>query len=239
MTSDWARLRQVMYEPSTVWLSTDYGGDRWLTDQFVLYRVTGYAELSDYDFHTCLNYEPWLGYEPLEDECSCPEEIPDGPYQLTVSRGFKPRKSVPQPDIEGYFQNLAKKSWCPTFPGEWSVAEHPGKAMLWTYEGKPCLLGESTWTALKRHHPDVIVEYTPEGNIFRFSEVFHVDPEDDCMDGSCNCQEIPFAFAAGIQIPDGQEHVAEAIAAVSAGRGYYPMAETRDEDTIEELEDAA
>jgi len=222
VTTDWGRLRQVMYEPATVWLSTDYGGDRWLTDQFVLYRVTGYEELFCYD----------SSYDVV---------WPDGPYQLTVSKGFKPRKSVPQPDIDGYFAKLEDKTWEPTSPSEWSVAEHPGKAMLWMYGSgsvRPsCLLGESTWTALRRHHPDATVEYTSEGNIFRFSEIFHIDPEDDCMDGECACTGIPFAFAAGIRVPEGQEHVANAIAAVSAGRGYYPMIDAKDED--EEVEEAA
>lgn len=243
MTTDWGRLRQVMYEPSAVWLSTDYGGDRWLTDQFVLYRVTGYDELSAYDFHVCLGYDPSLGYEPLEGECSCPDVIPDAPYQLTVSKGFKPRKSVPQPDIDGYFAKLEDKIWMPARPSEWSVAEHPGKAMLWTFGAgsvrPPCLIGESTWTALKRHHPDAVVEYTPEGNIFRLSEVRHIDLEGDCAASECACLSVPFAFVAGIQVPEGQEHVAGAIAAVSSGRGYYPMVNEADDEDSEEVEEAA
>lgn len=221
MTSDYARLRQIMYEPATVWLSTDLGGQRWLTDKFVLYDVTDYEELKDYDFHVCLGY-PWhLGYEPIEGECSCPDEVPDGSYQLTVSKGFKPRESVPEPDIEAYFVKMNEKEWHPVKPSEWSVAEHPGKAMLWTHSSHqlgddkalPCLIGEPTWKAIKRHHPNVLVEYTAEGNTFRFREVIH----DGCDEESyCGCRPTLFAYAAGIRIPDGQETIANEIARLAA-----------------------
>ena len=236
MTTDWAKLRRIMYEPSTVWLATDYGGQRWLTDQFVLYDVTGYAELHDYDFHVCLGYPAHLGYEPLEGECSCPDEIPDGSYQLTVTKGFKPRDSVPQPDIEAYFVKMNESVWVPADPCEWSVAEHPGKAMLWTANSNiPCLLGESTWTEIKRYHPDVEVEWAPNqgAGTFRFSETYHVDPDDEeCSTGECDCETRWFAFAAGIRVPDGQEHVAGAIVAVAGGRGYYPMVDATSEEDV-------
>jgi hypothetical protein len=197
MTTDWARLRQVMYEPATCWLSTDYAGDRWLTDQYVLYNVTGYEELYCYD----------SSYDVV---------WPDGPYQVTVSKGFKPRKSVPQPDIEAYLAKMNDKSWLPASPTEWSVAEHPGKAMLWRFGALPCLLGESTWSAIKRHHPNVEVEYTSDGNIFRFRETCHLDPYDDCAGGDCPCEPVVFAYAAGIRCPDGQEDAAYEIARSAA-----------------------
>lgn len=197
MTSEWAQLRQIMYEPSQCWLSTEYSGDRWLTDQYVLMNV------SDHE-----------GFE----------ELADGPYKLTVSNGPQARDSVPEPDIEAWFAVVARYSWREVRPSEWSVAEHPGKAMLWVIDEPcpifgednmahlPCLLGEPTWTAISRHYPDVIVEYAPEGNLFRFSATNHIDPMDDCLDGGCACGPLPFCYAAGIRVPDGQEAVADAIA---------------------------
>ena len=169
MTSDIGRLRQIMYQPSACWLSTEYSGDRWLTDQFVLLNVT--------------------------DEESV-EGVVDGPVKLTASNGVQPRDSVPEPDIEAYFATIADADWRPAVPTEWSVAEHPGKAMLWVrLGGYPCLLGETTWAQIKRHYPEVKVHYAHDRNLFRFK-----------------LDDTPFCFAAGIQIPDGQEGVAEHIA---------------------------
>jgi len=192
-----ARIRSIMYEPSSVWLATEYSGRRWLTDQFVLYDVTGAEVLHCYD----------TSYDVV---------WPDGPYQLMATGVWRAqtRDSIPEPDIEAYFRNLAGKvSWRPARPTEWSVAEHPGKAMLWISEEVPCLLGESTWTAIKRHHPDVVVEYghSDSFNVFRFSEVRH-DP--DCEEGGVHCghRPVPFCFAAGIRVPEGQEDVAYEIA---------------------------
>lgn len=183
----WASLRQIMYQPSVVWLATEYSGDRWLTDQYVMLLVTDWGEFA---------------------------EMPDGPYRLTVSNGPQPNDAVPEPDIEGWFGVVSKWAWKPAEPTEWSVAEHPGKAMLWASEGRPCLLGEPTWTALKRHYPDVVVEHSFDGaSMFRFSECQHIDIDDDCMAGECGCQPIPFAYAAGIRCPDGQEGIAERVVA--------------------------
>lgn len=175
---EWARLRQIMYEPTSVWLCTDADGERWLTDQFVLYKVTG--------CWTIKRLDAGPGGRP---------ELRDGSYKLTVSSGLQERKSVPPPDLEKYFEAIGKIAFYPASPSEWSVAEHPGKAQLWVSEGEYCLLGESTWTAIKKHHPDVAVTYAIRDNLFSFEQ-----------DG------IPFAYAAGIRIPDGQEAVAAAIA---------------------------
>lgn len=169
------RLRQIMYEPSAVWLATWAGERRWLTDGYVMLDVTDSPALED-------------------------EEVPDGGYKLVASKGFDPRDAVPEPDLDKYFERLDEiAEWHVVKPSEWSVAEHPGKAQLWIYNApgfkpQPCLLGESTWTQLKRHHADAIVEYSPERNTFRFTE------------------GLPFCFAAGIRVPDGQEFVAAAIA---------------------------
>lgn len=206
MPTEWAQLRQIMYQPSTVWLCTENSGDRWLTDQFVLLNVT-----DDPSFEVC-------------SECKsgricgeCPPGYPDGPYKLTASNGPQQRASVPEPDIEAWFTRAAESKWRRVKPTEWSVAEHPGKAMLWAYwcagGGAPCLFGESTWTALKRHHPEVEVDYALDLNLFRFSEMPHeVTPE--CSEGTCMCVLTPFCYAAGIRVPDGQEDVACAIAAL-------------------------
>jgi hypothetical protein len=125
---------------------------------------------------------------------------------------MKERDSVPEPDIETYFGIVGDGPWLLAHQTEWSVAEHPGKAMLWAYDAYPCLLGEATWTAIKRHHPGVFVEYHATRNLFRFSEMEH---EPLCGEpGSivCRCPLVTFAYAAGIRMPEGQEDVAHAIA---------------------------
>ena len=197
-----ARIRGIMYEPSSVWLATENSGDRWLTDQFVLYNVTDAEVLYCYD-------------------CSYDVYWPDGPYQLMASGDWrmKDRDSIPEPDIEAWFEVTSATDWRAATPTEWSVAEHPGKAMLWVAgDGVPCLLGESTWTAIKRHHPEVEVTLHPERNLFRFSAPRHVRYDADanpepCVAYECDgCVVAPFAFAAGIQIPEGQEDVAYEIA---------------------------
>jgi hypothetical protein len=187
-----ARIRQIMYEPSSVWLATENSGERWLTDQYVLYNVTGAEVLSCYD-------------------TSYDTEWPDGPYQLMASGDWrmKERDSVPEPDIETYLGIMASHTWYRAVPSDWSVAEHPGKAMLWSVMADAaCLLGESTWTAVKRHYPDCVVSYAfnRKAGVFRFEDM-----------------GMTFAYAAGIQVPEGQEHVAAAIAAVSAGGSYSPV----------------
>jgi len=171
--TDIGRLRQIMYQPSQCWLSTEYSGDRWLTDKYVLLLVT-------------------------DEEAF--EGVDDGPCKLTVSNGVQSRDSIPEPDIEAWFQLLADALFHDVRPSEWSVAEHPGKAMLWVSQadGRPCLLGEPTWTAIKRHYPGVRVDYEHERHLFRFyASDFH---------------DAPFCYAAGIEIPTGQEGVAQAIA---------------------------
>lgn len=246
MPRDWARLRQVMYQPSAVWLSTDSEGRRWLTDQFVVYDVTGFEELGTYDFHVCLGYDPALGYEPVEGECTCPdEEVPDGPYQLTVSKGFKPRVSVPEPDIRGYLALMGTRNWRHSEPSEWSVAEHPGKAMLWiadwTADSSYCLLGESTWTALKRNHPGVLVEWAPNkgAGVFRFlgMPAEHQSCLLEAEDVYCGHRPLPFAYAAGIRVPEGQEGVAAAM--VRAIRNVPVELDEDDIHDIEVIEEAA
>jgi hypothetical protein len=196
----YAALRQIMYQPSACWLATEfYEGDRWLTDQFVMLKVTGHSAL----------IIPEHADEPCYcDETStrnCPQhhdagyEMPDGAYKLTVSNGIQPRDSIPAPDLDAWSLSL-KGDWAVARPTEWSVAEHPGKAMLWVSDsGVPCLIGEPTWTAIRRHYPDCRVEYLESRNLFSFSL------ED----------RFPFCYAAGIQIPDGQEETARAIVALT------------------------
>lgn len=213
---EYTSLRQIMYQPSACWLSTENSGDRWLTDQFVLMNVTGIDA-----FEVC-------------GECSsgricgeCPPGYPDGPYKLTVSNGPQQREGVPEPDIEAWFTRAAESKWRRAKPTEWSVAEHPGKAMLWAYGSAggnaPCLFGEPTWTALKRHHPEVIVEYARDLNLFRFSEVDHIDPDGDCHDIGCGCRWLPFCYAAGIRVPDGQQDIACAITALVDSTSNEPL----------------
>lgn len=203
---EWTRLRQIMYEPSAVWLSTENSGDRWLTDQYVLLNVTGSLSLFDADY--------WQrSVVPVE---TADDELPDGSYKLIASKGLEPRESIPQPDLEAWFGAVADQAqWKNAVPTEWSVAEHPGKAMLWTSRGFPALMGEPTWTQIKRHHQDVTVDYTFTHNLFRFSKPEHDHLlEDPCPLGGCKL--IPFCFAAGIRTPDGQQDIAKAVAELVA-----------------------
>lgn len=190
MATDWARLRQIMYQPSATWLSTvyGYGTERWLTDWYVLYNVTGFE---------------W--------------EWPDGPCQIAVS-GLKERDSVPEQDVGAWLDQVySAANWVHAEPTEWSVAEHPCKAMLWISGGLPCLLGEPTWVALRRNHPGCIVDYAHGcRSLFRFSEVRHVDLDADCLAGTCECRPVPFCFAAGIRCPEGQEGIACEVASLKA-----------------------
>lgn len=208
--SEWAQVRQIMYQPSACWLSTENSGDRWLTDEYVLLNVTkndAFRPLADPDAE-CPEHRQY--------NCeACRTDLPDGPYKLTVSRGPVPRDSIPEPDIEFWFRAVSGYAWRPAVPTEWSVAEHPGKAMLWVSNHRPCLLGEPTWTALKRSYDSryLEVEYAADGNMFRFSTADHIDPDDDCLEGGCPCVSEPFCYAAGIRIPDGQERAARALAA--------------------------
>lgn len=199
MPSETAHLRQIMYQPSACWLSTENSGDRWLTDQFVLLDVTGHPALQ------------WTnGFSDTEYA----DEWADGPYKLTASNGFQPRESVTEPDIEAWFTRVGQCAWHSAKPSEWSVAEHPGKAMLWVSGTQPCLLGESTWTALKRHHPECLVDYAADLNLFRFLDM-PCTPE-DCQwaeDVACGHRPVAFCYAAGIRVPDGQVEIAWSIAA--------------------------
>ena len=199
-----ARIRSIMYEPSKVWLATEHCGDRWLTDQFVLYDVTGAEVLQCYDESYGI-------------------EWPDGPYQLMATGQWRAnrRDSIPEPDIEAFLRIMAGHIWYLAEPTEWSVAEHPGKAMLWNVGGMPALLGESTWSAIKRHHPDCVVEFALNlhAGTFRFSQAMCHGPAEACETHECDCRMVPFAFAAGIEIPEGQEEIAltltEALEATS------------------------
>jgi hypothetical protein len=165
----YAALRQIMYQPSAVWLATENSGDRWLTDQFVMLCVSGLSAV---------------------------EGVTDGPYKLMADGEIRERDSIPPPDLESWFAGL-RGTWLPAAPTEWSVAEHPGKAMLWHVRALPALMGEPTWTQIKRHYPDCEVEWLRERNLFRFSSRY---------------LNVPFCYAAGIRVPDGQESIASEIA---------------------------
>lgn len=210
-SAEYTALRQIMYQPTAVWLATENCGDRWLTDQYVLINVTAMDALTVEDPEAAL--AGWTGPEP---------ELPDGPYKLTASNGFQSREGIPEPDIERWFTRAAEGRWRPVKPSEWSVAEHPGKAMLWACGTLPCLLGESTWTALKRHHPECEVSYEGELNMFRFAEPNHDSASEACATDACLCSPVPFCYAAGIRVPDGQYEIATAVAAYVNHPNNYP-----------------
>lgn len=182
------RLRGIMYEPSCVRLSTRADDDgRYLTDGYVMLDVTD---------------------SPAVDG------VEDGRYRLMAppNQRFKPLDGPNEFDADGYFARLADAEWAPAEPSQWSVAEHPGKAMLFSVEThslpgdplgdvvgtEPALMGEETWRTLRRHYEDANAEYAVSGvdlNIFRI------------LSG-----DLVIAYVAGIQIPTGQEGIAQAIA---------------------------
>lgn len=189
LRKEWARLRALLYESHDLALSTDErDGHRWLTDRYVLLDITGS-----------------IAAEGTEDGC----------YRLVQARGFEARThefeggEVPLANYLGggivdYLELVeTKAAWEPVVPSQWSVAEHPGKAMLLSCRGLPVLMGESTWTALHRHYEEPVVEYDilSGRNLFRVHELGH--------------GKTPVAYVAGIRIPDGQEEIARAISGLT------------------------
>lgn len=180
----YAALQQIMYQPSDVWLATDRSGDRWLHDQWVMLCVSGNSALGD---------------------------TADGAYKIVVSgdnRGLQPRTAIPAQDLDLFFEVAERDpaEWIDVAPSEWSVAEEriangkkSERAMLWVAASTPCLVGESTWLAIRRRWPEAEMKYLPRRNLFRFVDL-----------GVAG--ETLFAYAAGIRIPEGQENIAQAIA---------------------------
>lgn len=184
----WRAMRAIMYQPTEVWLITDKQDDRWLTDQFVMLKITDAEEFL---------------------------LLPDGAYKLTVSKGPEARDSKATFDLDEWFVSVNHRDWHLAEPTMWSVIEeYNGKAHAWNAEGVPALLGEPTWAAIKRYYPEVVPEHSWRGNsIFRFSAPEHNNACEVEEDGTyrCLCRPVPFAYAAGIKIPEGQEKVAERV----------------------------
>lgn len=178
----WRQMRAIMYQPTEVWLVTDKDGERWLTDQYVLLKVTAAEEFG---------------------------ELADGAYKIAfVSKGPEPREAPVDFDINGYLASMQEREWWPADPTMWSVIEdYQGKAMLWDANSTPVLMGEPTWSAIKRHYPGVLVEHSWRGNsVFRFSHQFAKGST--FADGT---EWQTFAYAAGIKMPEGQLGTAAAI----------------------------
>ena len=197
------RIRAIMYDNTCLRLSTAaMDGGRWLTDQYVLLDVTDSPAI---------------------------EGLYDGQYKLQAGKGLVPiyneypetggkvlRSSEFDPDA--YFNRLADAKWAPATPSEWSVAEHPGKAMLFSVEGpyahmgeaqqvSAALMGESTWATLRKNYPGATAEYAVGGvgfHIFRILFGGHGELE-------------VVAYVAGIKIPTGQEGIAQTIAELTIG----------------------
>jgi squalene cyclase len=172
-----------MYQPNSVMLQQARSGKWWLTDMYVMLNVTGDPGVA--------------GLEP-------------GEYRIMGS-GEMRELSTRVMDVDGYLYNIAGQCrWREAEPTEWSVAEHPGKAMLFsvrqTGTGKIqryALLGEGTWTALTKYHPVKALYYSQRNNLFLFDMDTHS------------------AYVAGIRCPEGQEKVAEAIALAHASTSKY------------------
>jgi len=174
-----------MYERHTVRLATAEDYSRWLTDHFVLLDVTDSPAVLT---GPVIDYGNVLACHPLDD----------GLYKLTQANGLTPREGALDFDPDEGFRRLESASWWPAMPSEWSVAEHPGKAMLWAAEGCPALVGETTWTALRRHHENIEAWWTEDiggAGTFRFAAGGKI-----------------VAYAAGIIIPEGQSEIAHVIA---------------------------
>jgi hypothetical protein len=187
----WRYMRAIMYQPTEVWLAS-LKDQRWLTDAFVLLDVSDSEEF---------------------------RELPDGAYKLTVVNGPEPRDAPISFKVKDYFKSMNKRDWLSARPTMWSVIEdYNGKAMLWdTFDANdsvPALLGESTWRAIKRYRPDVLVCHSWRGNsVFRFSAPIHKGDCETTAEGEylCACAPIPFAYAAGIKMPEDEQVTAEAI----------------------------
>ena len=187
LRKEWTRLRALLYETHEVSLSTDdRDGHRWLTDRYVLLDITGSVAA---------------------------EGVDDGIYKLVQSKGFEARAGALRNFLGGGIVDYLEKVesgalWAPVIHSQWSVAEHPGKAMLLVAEtpwpNTPCLMGESTWTTLHRHYPECRVEYDvcSNRNLFRVSEPYYKS-------------YTVRAYVAGIRVPTGQGNIASAIAALT------------------------
>lgn len=190
LRKEWTRLRALLYETHELALTTDQrDGHRWLTDRYVLLDVT---------------------------DSMAAEGVPDGCYKLVQARGFEPRTHEFENEtlalanylgggIVDYLEGVERGAvWRPVFASEWSVAEHPGKAMLLSCDSWPVLMGEQAWTTLHRHYDNPLVQYDRNSarNLFRVRDIHKP------MDGRSDV----VAYVAGIRIPEGQEVIAKSIA---------------------------
>lgn len=189
LRKEWTRLRALLYEGYDLALCTDdRDSHRWLTDRYVLLDVTGSPAV---------------------------EALEDGVYKLVQSKGFQPiegHRNYLDGGIVDYLNNVETGAWwAPVVPSGWSVAEHPGRAMLLACNGAPVLIGESTWTQLHRHYDKPLVQYDVKSgrNLFRVAEP---PPAKFAEIGRV------VAYVAGIRIPDGQEEIARAIAELTSAQ---------------------
>jgi hypothetical protein len=194
--SFWREMRAIMYQPLEVWLATGSLGDRWLTDQYVMLKVTESEEF---------------------------RELPDGAYKIAyISKGPEPRDAPIDFQIDAYLQRAEERYWVSATPTPWSVDESPNsRAMLWDAGGSPVLLGRETWQAIQRHYPDCVPQCATwqdaEGvthTLFRFQQEHTVNGLTMHVDGSITGTPYgegevafrppeTFAYAAGIRMPEG------------------------------------
>ena len=199
LRKEWTRFRALLYDSHDLALCTDErDGHRWLTDRYVLLDVTGSIAI---------------------------EGVADGCYKLVQSRGFELRTHEFENEevalanyLDGGIVDFLERvetgaKWVDAYPSEWSVAEHPGKAMLLTCNYHPVLMGESTWTALHRHYTEPRVEFDVASgrNLFRA-----LSPDQVQQMAPPGAGYFVVAYVAGIRIPEGQEEVARAIALTSS-----------------------
>lgn len=115
------RLRSLFIRPNQVFLVT-VDNERWLTDRYVIVKVTGSLVLKWTD-----------GMSDKKYDC----EWADGPYRLMASKGLVSlAKEILIPDTAGLLGSLADREvndtmrWLPMTRTNWSMADSEAKLML-------------------------------------------------------------------------------------------------------------
>jgi hypothetical protein len=184
------RLRSLFIRPNHVFLVTQYvdGNDedrveRWLSDSYVIVKVTGSSALEMPD----VSAEGTPVFTVAED----------GAYNLMASKGLTPvTKDVLIPDTAGLLDALASRptplKWLPMERTSWSMADSEAKLMLaWAHgDGGQfhLAINEGVWQAFADAYPGcpVTFEFYDDETPYRVScdcgvigYVAHADfPED-------------------------------------------------------------
>ena len=145
-----ARLRKLLpVNPGKVHLFTrGLAGDRWLSDRYVMVKVTDDAALRVHEGAVYSDGSE-LSYE----------EFPDGSYKLTAGKGLQPSElAVP---VTVALLNLIESkdgNWHRLYRTQWAVSDSEAKLMLayTKVDGavQPHAINEGIWTAFEAAFPD-------------------------------------------------------------------------------------